>query len=128
MSDIEYTYRYSISEYSANIEIAIYDPNRWDGAGGAKFGHDANVWVVEQVYSGDDVVRFVARCSQGSIGSHSPDDAAERIDVYQQAADLARYINDAIIRNGWEATAEWLEANLPKEKITERFKYPAEVL
>lgn len=95
MADVKYIYRVNASIYSLQVEVAIFDPDRYDGKGGARFGFEAEV----SCYAGSEQFpdRTKVGCSQGSIGTHSPEDAALRIDVYQQAADIARFVRDRLV-------------------------------
>lgn len=128
MAATQYIYGVRFNQYGGQVEVAIYDPTRWDGSGGPRFGYDAGVWVAEDygtpgsaTYGG----AMVAKVSQGSIASHSPDEAALRIDVYQQAANIARYINTALAAGmGLVAIGEVLEGMLGRDPRDTPFKAP----
>lgn len=95
MATRRYISRVNVGTHSAHVEIAIYDPNRWKDAtpkGGAKFGHEATVYAQPGGSGWDGPL--VAGVSVGGLGTHSADDAEGRIDVYQQGADVARFITD----------------------------------
>lgn len=121
-----YTYRTSINKHGGHVEIAVYDPERWEGQGGAKFGFEAEVYV-QQRWIGDDPNKMVAQVSMGAIGSHSPEDALERMEVYHLAAQLAAFINDQLREESWENVGKWLEAKLPAEPTDKPLRYKFEV-
>jgi hypothetical protein len=89
MNDPRYIYRVNGNETGVWVEVAIYDPDRYDGAGGARFGFDAQATLTENWNERD---RLVAEVTQGSIGNTSPDEGALRVDVYAQAVEIARYM------------------------------------
>lgn len=93
-------YIYRVSHYPgeanmAQVSVAIYDPERYEGEGGERFGYDATVYVDSVIWEGRD--QPPAQPSQGSIGSVAPEDALLRIDVYRQATAIAFWINDQLL-------------------------------
>jgi hypothetical protein len=125
MATRRYISRLNLSEFSVHAEVSIYDPNRWhDGApkGGPKFGFGASIFGSR----GRDG-KLVAGVQIGGIGSHSPEDAAERIDVYAQGADVARFITDMLAAGvAGEVVEAYLFQQLGGGKpTTARFVYAA---
>lgn len=126
MAARKYISRVSMNEYSASVEVAICDPKRWPDnrpTYGAKFGFEASVHASTR----QDDNFLTAGVAVGGIGSHSPEDAAERIDVYSQGADVARFITDmAHLGFAPEIIGEYLTEKLGGGKpTTARFVYAA---
>lgn len=116
-----------LNDYSGRIEVGIYDPDRFEGEGGMRFGFTAEVNVHENFHADGPYVEgknFIAEVSQSSIGVTSPEEADLRIDVYQQATDIARFINQELrLDVSWKAISQWLQANLPTGPHADRFRY-----
>lgn len=115
----KYLYRVRFNEMGLQVTAGIFDPT----TGGIRFGYDANLTADEEPRTGANRVEV----SQGAIGSHSPDDAELRIDVYQQVASMARFIKEMLDEGeSYAAVGEFLKANLavdPMYPAASGFKY-----
>lgn len=106
----ELYYRVSFGQDHGRVEVAIFDPQRWiksapENPGGSKFGFEAEAYVSED-RTGDwarEDRPLVAEVSQAAIGTHSVEDAEQRIFVYTQALRIATWINN------WIAAGRTLE-------------------
>lgn len=123
-SKTEYTNNVRFNQFGGVIRVAIFDPERNDGAGGAKFGFAAEVTISDSSGSFANSGRFVATVSMSAIGSHTPEEAAQRIDVYSQAADIAYFFNQQIEHQPYENLVKWLTDALP-ERTSDGFVYKA---
>lgn len=127
--EVKYLYRVWGSDsdgdvLSLGVEVGIFDPERYEGQGGTRFGFTAEARYDRGFGFTPD---SRAECSQASIGSTSPEEAQLRVDVYQQAIDLARFINDQLdVGTPAMGIASFLKENLatdPSKPADRPFKY-----
>lgn len=93
----QYIYKISESGASIHIEVAEWDPDRWDGEGGARFGYEATVYAYERLlaWKADDPeatrTEWEVTVNMGSM-SVPPAEAAQRARIYTNAANAGAYL------------------------------------
>ena len=73
------------------VEVGIFDPERWDGAGGMSFSETADVRIEIRSYDGELKVGV----NQGGT-SRSIEQAERAADVFGQAIAIGRFVRDQI--------------------------------
>jgi hypothetical protein len=132
----QYLWRVDFTEYYGVTNVATLDPQRWaaavargeaDTAEGESFHETAQVHCDERIGSREGGGQF--RCTVG-VGGTSLDveSSARKLDVYGQAIDVARFIENCVSKgDDLPKIGERLRALTPAhgEPTTERFDYDA---
>jgi hypothetical protein len=126
----EYIYRIDSREDLLFVQVGIWDPDRWKpqsgktrtmpegGWGGMRFGFTAEMsctrgWAEEEL-----------KCavSQGSIGFTPIAESLLRVDVYEQACMIGRFVEDMLTAYNLTDVATILKTKLSMSRpTTERF-------
>ena len=110
----KYLYGVRLNDYGGQVEIGIFDPERWDGKGGLRFGYSVIVYIENGLTTLNR--KPTVGVSIGGIVPHSPEDAELRIDCYRQGADIARLVRDELeAGQPWEKIVAFLTEILPTE-------------
>lgn len=92
----QYLYYNRIREHGGMVEVGIYDPNRWDGEGGMNFGLTAEVHLDDAWFHTRQPGTWRVQVSWGSTGAGPIAEMEQKMDVYQQAIDIAKAIQEAL--------------------------------
>jgi len=116
-------YRNRVNSSSADItvEIGVNDPTRWDGQGGVKFGYDVHVYAsINWRDLGSDKPEWRVEVNMGSM-SVDTEGARLKLDIYEQATEVAEYITDQLSAGiSAETIGEFLTERLVSGKTTPR--------
>jgi hypothetical protein len=116
-----YLYRVNYTPQYVAVEVGIFDPEKFDGKGGMRFGYTADVRVDTAIFGRNPEAIEVA-VSQASIGSTSVAEAQLRVDVYQAATDVGHFVlfalrePSATVEEIGASLASMLPADAPSER------------
>lgn len=121
-TNTQWLYRVHFDQYRLSVEVGVFDPERWEDKetkkkkGGMAFGFTAEAVCYSPESFGFGADSQQAQAGQGSTGLQSVADSQLRVDVYQQAVDIGRFIDDMVEKGeSFQSIGAWLKENLSED-------------